>query len=264
MPQKYPTRTGLVAFFDVLGYQDFVLHSDIQKSAEVIEKVVLPMPSIALHLIVERLKLANSEELKRCLGKPVIISDSIVWDFSFDPSLRGGVEIQWITFLTACSLFQQLMFKQWLPVRGAISYGEYYISGSCFAGKPVIEAYALCSKINLVGCGMTLRAEKELPRGKVGGIDAFAGLLTDYLTPLNGLPAQYMKLLNWGFPGGFLLEPLGDDIRDKIVESFLGHGKQIPIETYAKVNNTEAFLRHCQGAKKEWDRLNPPPDKRAG
>jgi hypothetical protein len=195
------------------------------------------------------------------LGKPVCISDSIVWDFLLDPSLKGGLEIQWLTFIGSCCLLQQLMFKHGLPLRGGISYGEYYIEGNCLAGRPVVEAFDLCNKIQLVGCGLTLQAEKELPRSRVGGIDAFGAVLTNYAVPLKGMKPQHMKLLNWAFPGGSLLEPLGENFREQIIEAFLSHGKQIPTEVYEKVNNTEAFFRHCRDAKSAWDKENPPPAK---
>jgi hypothetical protein len=261
MLSQYPTLTGLLAFFDVLGYQSFILHSSIQQSAKIIHEVVLPMPSLARKAILEkqmRFDRKHAEEMEKCMGKPVIISDSIVWDFSFNPSLRGGIQVQWVLFIGACCYLQRLMFDHGLPLRGAISYGEYYIEKGCFAGKPVVEAYDIGSKLDLVGCGLTLQAERELPRGPVGEVDAFAGLVINYPAPLKGSKPQNMKLLNWAFPGGTLLEPFGEDIRSRIIETFSRHGKQISSEVYDKVNNTEALLKHCKAAKQAWDTQNVP------
>jgi hypothetical protein len=125
-----------------------------------------------------------------------------------------------------------------------------------------VEAYDVGNKLDLVGCGLTLQAEKELPQGLVGGIDAFAGLMTDYAAPLKGLQPQNMKVLNWAFPGGNLLEPFGGDIRSRIIEACSKHGKQISSEVYAKVNNTEALLKHCKAAKQAWDAQNLPDQTR--
>ena len=80
----------------------------------------------------------------------------------------------------------------------------------------------------------------------------------NYPAPLKGSKPQNMKLLNWAFPGGTLLEPFGEDIRSRIIETFSRHGKQISSEVYDKVNNTEALLKHCKAAKQAWDTQNVP------
>jgi hypothetical protein len=262
MLRQYPTRTGLLAFFDILGYRSFILHSSIQQSARIVETILLPMPSVVRKTVIDKHRDFDrpwAKELEKHMGKPVIISDSIVLDFSIDPSLEGGIQVQWLVFIEACCYLQRQMFDKGLPLRGAISYGEYYIREGCFVGKPVVEAYDVGNKLDLVGCGLTLQAEKELPQGLVGGYDAFAGLLTNYGAPLKGCKPQNMKLLNWAFPGGTLLEPFGEDIRSRVIEAFLKHEKEISSDVYDKVNNTEALLMHCKAAKQTWDAQNPPP-----
>jgi hypothetical protein len=264
MDKQYSTRTGLLAYFDILGYQNFILHSNIQLMAKIIHEVILPVPDFVRNEIAKKLAIGDAawtaEVMAKCIGKPVVISDSIVWDISFKPSLKEGKYPQWLLFIGGCCHLQRLMFDQGLPLRGAISYGEYYIEKGCFAGKPVVDAHGVSSKLDLVGCGLTLQAEKELPAGDFGGIDALGGLLETYTTPLKGCKAPNMKLLNWAFPGGTLLKPFGDDIRGRVVESFSRYGKPIPIEVYDKVTNTEAFLKGCKAAKQVWDMENPPPE----
>jgi hypothetical protein len=262
MPGQYPTRTGLLAFFDILGYQNFILHSSIQQSAWIIHEVILKMPSLVRKAVIDKYSSVDrtfAEELEKCMSKPVIISDSIVWGFSFNPSLIERIQVQWLVFIEACCYLQRQMFDQGLPLRGAISYGEYFIEEGCLAGKPVVEAHDVGNKLDLVGCALTLQAEKELPQRLDCGIDAFAGLVTDYAAPLKSFKPQNMKLLNWAFPGGTLLEPFGEDIRSRIIEACSKHGKQISSDVYPKVNNTEALLKHCKAAKQAWDAQNPAP-----
>ena len=81
MAQKYTTQTGLVAFFDVLGYQNFILHSDIQKSAEVVEEIIVRMPTLARDLM-------KTKTIANRMTSPINISDSIIWDYPLDPSLE--------------------------------------------------------------------------------------------------------------------------------------------------------------------------------
>jgi hypothetical protein len=259
MADQYPTRTGLIAFFDVLGYKSFMRHSSIEEVASVIHNEILQMPYFVRRQITQRVGEfygSDAEAFETCIGKPVIVSDSIVWDFAFNRALRGGVETQWLAFIGGCCCLMRQMFDHGLPLRGAISYGEYYIEEGCFAGRPVVDAYDACSNLDLVGCGLTLQAERELPKGLVGGMDAIGGLMTGYAAPLKGSQAENMKLLNWAFPGGTLLQPFGECIRSRIVEAFAKHKKGIRTEVWGKVNNTEAFLLHCKALKQTWDAHN--------
>ncbi len=45
------------------------------------------------------------------------------------------------SFVTKCSLLHRLAFEAGLPIRGAISFGEYYVDEKCIIGKPIVEAY---------------------------------------------------------------------------------------------------------------------------
>ena len=139
--------------------------------------------------------------------------------------------------------------------------GEYYIKDNCFAGKPAVEAYDLCHRLELSGCGLTVQAERKLPTMPVGdGIDAFSPVLTTYPTPLKGIKKpQDLKMLNWAFPGGTLLEPFGNEIRQRLTDSFGAHGKEIPVEVYEKLSNTEAFLKHCKKDQEAFNKKCPGP-----
>ena len=183
------TEIGLIAFFDVLGYRSLILNNDVERCASIIQTILLHMPGRVRVAMIGRAKESDpawADEIETSFGKPVIFSDSIVWSCAVKPSLQNGIEIQWLYFLMFCCFFQRTMFDAGMPVRGAISFGEYFIVENCFAGRPIIEAHDLCEKLDLVTCAITPEAEKIRPKGPVGGTDAFGGALVEYPTPIKG------------------------------------------------------------------------------
>lgn len=257
------TETGLIAFFDVLGYRSLLLNNDIQRCSSIIQAILLRVPErvrAAMILRANNFDPAWADAMERSLGKPILFSDSIVWACAVKTALQGGVEIQWLYFLLICCFFQRAMFEKGMPVRGAISFGEYFIVENCFAGRPIVEAHDLCEKLDLVSCAITPEAEKVRPKKRVGGIDAFGGTLVEYPTPVKGTDKpQVLALLNWAFTGGTFLEPFGNDIRFRIVEAFTKHNKPIQGSVHAKVANTEAFLHYCKLVCERWNQENPGP-----
>jgi hypothetical protein len=255
------TNTGLIAFFDVLGYRSLLLNNDVRYCASIIQNVLLRMPEQVRKAMEARAREFDPqwyEQIEKCLARPVVFLDSIVWAYTFNPQLKGGIEIQWLYFILLCCLFQRRMFDEGMPIRGAISFGEYFIAENCFAGTPIVEAHDLSEQLQLVGGAITLKAEQVRPKGPVGGIDAFSGVLVKYPTPLKSAEKlQTHALLNWAFPGGRFLNPFGDRIRFRVIEAFTKHQKPIPSSAQAKVTNTEAFLHYCKNACDRWNRENP-------
>ena len=257
------TETGLIAFFDVLGYRSLLLNNDVHQCASIIQEILLGVPDQVRKKTegrAQQFSLDWSNEMRKSLRNPIIFSDSIVWACAIKPGLQGGIEIQWLYFLLICCFFQRNMFDHGMPVRGAISFGEYFIVENCFAGRPIVEAHDLCEKLDLVSCAITPEADMVRPKGPVGGIDAFGGTLVDYPTPVKCKDKpQTLTLLNWAFTGGTFLEPLGSDIRSRIVEACTKHNKPIQGSVDAKINNTEAFLHYCKLVGERWNQENPGP-----
>lgn len=257
------TNTGLIAFFDVLGYRSLLLNNDVRYCASIIQKVLLRVPEQVRKAMEARARESVPqwyEEMAKCLARPVIFSDSIVWACTFNTQLNGGAAIQWFYFILLCCLFQRSMFDEGMPIRGAISFGEYFIAENCFAGTPILEAHDLSEQLQLVGCAITRKAEQVRPKGPIGEIDAFSGVLVEYSPPLKRTAKlQTHTLLNWAFPGGSFLNPFGGSIRFRVIEAFTKHQKQITSSVQAKVTNTEVFLHHCKNACDRWNRKHPGP-----
>jgi hypothetical protein len=258
-------KTGLIGFFDILGYGELIGKNDLRYCASVIEAIVLRAPHHAQHLIARKLSESNSEALKPCFEQPIIFSDTVVFPFRIihelevKPGVLAGVEIQWFTFFILCLSFQRLMFLSGLPVRGAISYGEYYTNNACFAGKPIIDAYKISGQIQLVSCAITPDCAELMPKGDLAGVNVNEGLLLRYSTPVKAEAPLDLFLTNWSHPGGNLFQPFPDDFAAEILKSFTAHNKSISRAVDGKRLNTELFLNACQARQTEWNKKYPGP-----
>jgi len=135
------------------------------------------------------------------------------------------------------------MFQKDLPVRGAIGYGPYFVKKTCFAGKPIVEAYRLANSLDLAGCALTPSAcdqVKKLLSGETfkTAREFINTLLVEYLTPLKNSEQKRLLMIDFSIPNYSAM-----DIRQIVVESFHGHNKDIPESAQTKVQNTEMMLR---------------------
>jgi hypothetical protein len=267
MTNKDPRRieTGFVGFFDILGYKSF-LESGI---TELTFKVIGILGGLSQR-VSENNKLHKALcahmgnyfapdhpascdlrwELERV--KTLIVSDSILlwssYEESRDRSKRPG---QAATFLVTASVLERLMFEEGLPVRGAITFGDFIVVENVFAGKPIVQAYTLGQSLDLAACAIHPTAESQ-----------FKTLLTiapdESMLQADGLPlvrypvptktdraGSELLCLNLAWPTLSEYPPLKDrpNPRRYIEEKFSAHGKQVGRNAISKVENTEKFLR---------------------
>jgi len=241
-------KTGLVAFFDILGYKNIIENNDIEIVAEFIADELTKLPRSAFEDAAKLLRPLDidkrdlSDEFEDLISH-VSISDSILLTTHLkrdaDSDTKGST---WLLFLIVCLLLTRKMFENGLPIRGAIGYGDYFVKGSCFAGMSIVEAYELTDMLELSGCVLTYNAMKflkelrdEIFENARRFIDS---ILIEYLTPLKNCQREKLLMINFSVP-----EYSSKDISQIVVESFHGYNKDISESVLNKERNTEMMLR---------------------
>lgn len=232
------TQKGIVGFFDILGYQSLLEKNEPEEIAE----TVLPFLAGIKSEVLDDLKTRNisyKEELiimVRDYIKWLVFSDTILLTMPIQESDRNINLILWGIFFTVSKRLQTKMFRNGLPLRAAISYGKFYIKDTCFAGRTIIEAYQLCNQLEFAACVLTESCSKELENCDIKKLfnnkDVF-----DYLVPKKDGELRMLTL------AAYVYNTEKEDLRTQVLESFLGHNKDIPISAQKKITNTEQWLR---------------------
>lgn len=177
--------------------------------------------------------------------------------------------------IKSCVLLR-LAFEGGIPLRGAISYGKYYIHEKCFLGTPIVEAYEEERKQNWSGATLCKSAEKkfkslykELQRRKtqnyrgiiVNPTASFESiidyLIYEYPVPYDGDKVEVKPALCWD---DFVVDYLTLDdipelnngkekkfIKDRVRNQFATHQKSIEYpKVKHKIENTSEFLFKCR------------------
>jgi hypothetical protein len=125
--------TGFFGFFDILGYTEFIEHNDLDRQIEIYEKHMMMLHEIAITLN----KRDPEQYLSMNKTKSLRFSDTII--LYQRETLKGPA--LGTSFILKAALLLRIAFEQGIPIRGAISYGDYFIHDQCVLGKPVTEAY---------------------------------------------------------------------------------------------------------------------------
>lgn len=245
-------ETGLVGVFDILGYQNIIQNNQINYVAELITKVIQQLPKDILDYM-KGVTMATKENKL----EPVdiidykIISDTIIIympDHKF-PDLNDRLYSFAIFFAYAAFLLNR-SFRKGIPLRGSLSYGEYFVSQNTFAGRPLVDCYRLGNSLEISGCVLT----KELTEVMrvVNNFDKeyssrFVEIFyTPYLVPLKNNIAEKIHIINWITSLGELEETIQNDVRQYVYESFKYHNKDIMPVVMNKIENTEMTIRYLR------------------
>ena len=231
-------QTGIVGFFDILGYQNLLENNEPEEIAE----TVLPFFAGIKSEVLDDLKKRNisyKEELiimVRDYIKWLVFSDTILLTMPIQKSDRELNLILWGIFFMVSKRLQTMMFRNGLPLRAAISYGKFYIKDTCFAGRTIIEAYLLCNQLEFAACVLTESCSKELENCDIKKLfnnkDVF-----DYLVPKKDGESRMLTL------AAHTYDREKEDMTTQVLEAFWGHKKDIPIHVQKKITSTDQWLR---------------------
>ena len=259
-------KTGLVGFFDILGYSQMLLANDVSSTAGIVVDVLSEVPENVVSGVLgdqglERLDdLVSWPEFERYFQGLVreemdwlLFSDSILISLP----LRTDRDIfYWGTsvvgFVQVCAFLLRQMFDVGLPLRGGVSFGEFFIQDTYFAGQPIIDAYRHSESLDLSGCVLAPSVERMYDQMKRHAADAgyeasMRGMLdqlcVSYLIPKKRERVDAGLLVNWvNLPMRFF-DGLPSDIREYVYSSFVAHNKDVVPAVQPKIDNTEAFVR---------------------
>lgn len=242
--------SGLVAFFDILGYQNIILNNEIEKVSSLISGTLIRLPELVRKSVKEELDDSIRERMDTQYTSKIetlLISDSILSSVAIklDPE-SIPTRLQCFIFLKYARCLTREMFNMGLPVRGVINTGEFFREGQCFAGKPIINCYKIAQQLELSGIVLTKEAFKELEKININAeyvLSPITGF--SYLVPQHNNDEKMFMLDWWDH------KKSGADIRQLVFESFRGHNKDVPESVLKKLRNTEFSIRAFIQNKKE-------------
>jgi hypothetical protein len=162
---------GLIAFFDILGYQSFLENNSATESAEKVLGFINDIPN-TVKKNVSKAWLEAANQNRHMISNEIvdsfnhlIFSDTIVLSVKYPKNATESWKQNALCFLVSASGYLcGDMFNRGLPLRGAIVEGEFLVKDFCFAGKAIVEAYKLCESLNYSGivCSHELQARAEM------------------------------------------------------------------------------------------------------
>jgi hypothetical protein len=268
-PKPIMPKQGAVALFDVLGYQALLANNSLEKAVGIARKNLVALPATLMNSVCRALDL----DPEGILGARVhdiewtVFSDTIIlaWEFpspsarlTWPPNAPSRLQrnwerlfvtnSQWVIFLNTCAVIMRQLFIAGLPLRGAIHFGEYFIDGQCFAGKPIVAAYQDANLQDWCGCTVDRRIERHYKKMlRFTGADKPISrwILVDYPVPVKRGPRTKRSVLNWVWlRGSPVVTKIRRDPEAYVRTSFSAHQKEITTNVEKKVNNTVAFVRH--------------------
>ena len=117
-----PTQ-GLVAFIDILGYQNFIDNNSVEKAVDILTEVFTGLKDAVIEDYRNSWIKRPDETNKRFEDVTIqTLSDSIILHFP----ARGAMfpMRDWLTFLQTTRVIQRRLFDNGFPSRGAIASGE--------------------------------------------------------------------------------------------------------------------------------------------
>lgn len=242
---KHNVMNGLVAFIDILGYNNLIENNELEIVAELISDELVKIDEHVKQAIKDNFSFLPSE-IATDIGNivsSIAISDSILLTAQIDENQSNEVMgLVWLVFIIACQRLTRRLFLKGLPTRGAVSYGQFFVAGNCFAGIPIVDAYNLSQRLELSGCVLTssarIKVKDLLSSGTLIHAKKILNLaLINYLVPLKGGELKEHVIIN------FLAPNCDSDINKFVLDSFQGYNKAISEKVMQKIKNTEMMFR---------------------
>jgi hypothetical protein len=259
-------KTGLLGWLDILGYSSFVENSDLAYAGEIIREVIATAQSSSgerIDSIVAdfqapqeyREKLANVVRETKNSTKWIIFADTIVLALSVpqsEPSSKARLRLA--TFFEQAKNLTAEFFFAGLPVRGAISFGQFYAHDTLplFAGKRLVEAHKFADAQQWSGCIFTPACEAALTN-KERADEVFAKYGLQYpvsfrwkgcseITTSSTLTLNWLSGCDWD-----RFDSVYPEFKELARTQFSMHNKDISGDgVQTKISNTVAFMEHVR------------------
>ena len=256
--QEPEWQIGFVAYIDILGYKALAQQKGGAEAVKDVVKTLNESPSAVRKRLTENLVLPRyiwSPERKEIMRDSLqqieqgtrVMSDSILLFLPCrsSPDVDEKAASKGLVFVGYCQGLCSHLFREGLPVRGAISHGEYLLAETMFAGTPIMAAYELSGKIDASCVVITpefetlCRGIKDKTLSKV--LDRFVPEIPVPLKNAGTCPLRVLKytpqedVYGGKGPAGAAL-----DVRIKkfVYDAFTKHQGTIPADVYRKYFNT--------------------------
>ncbi|MGD8487130.1 MAG: hypothetical protein PVH07_10875, partial [Chloroflexota bacterium] len=241
-------KTGLVGFFDILGYQQMLLANDVSSTARIVVDVLSEVPDTVVSGVLDDQGLERADDLaswpefsRYFQGLVREEMDWLLFSDTILVSLPLRIDrdiIHWATsvvgFVEVCAVLLRQMFDVGLPLRGGVSFGEFFIQDTYFAGQPIIDAYRHSESLDLSGCVLAPSVERMYRQMRQHAVDAdyeesvrsmLDQLCVSYLIPRKRDRVETGLMVNWVNLPMRSFEGLPADLREYVYSSFVAHNK---------------------------------------
>jgi len=244
-------RYGIVGFFDILGYQNFLEHNKEETSyARVIDKLLSIRDTIPANL---KSSIRGATDMGFKIVDEMtwlVFSDTVVLTLPLPKEDKPNeLAMRWSAFLLSSIHLWREMFDFGLPIRGAIDCGNYYTKEYCLAGDPIIAAYKLAHDLDLAAIALTQRAfsvsteTANHPEEKKNLSAVLPTQVLQYKAPRKMQNPESIPLLN-SLGVLFSTNPeIKPDVTQYVLSRFWAHKKQLDEDGLRKAKNTETHLR---------------------
>lgn len=233
---------GLIGFFDILGYQNFLENNSATDSALEVLDIITGIPVEVRNFTASVVESKRPEDKEYCDALThLVFSDTIVFTLVYPDNVGDDWKFNAQSFMSvSSSVLAAEMFKKGLPIRGVIHEGDFLVKETCLAGKGIVEAYQLCESLDFSGVVYTpsLRDGMELKSNNDGRFTF------TYLAPQKGGGEVKLLHANWLlFLGNEGLAQCSEDVEKYVLESFWAHQKDCSNKVDSKVRNTVKVIR---------------------
>jgi len=259
--------TGFFGFFDILGFKEIIDKNSLDYLCDVIGPILDTLDNQAVTM-------GGVDPLQGLCIHPTntfVFSDTIILYEKAPQMPNRHIPSFGPTFIDKAAILTRLAFEKGVPLRGAISFGEYTVTDRYFFGKPILEAYMAeqkCKWSGVIFCESAVKQMQQQPptqRVNWRGLENFPLenhpfreelIVSDHKDPKGKTPRfpalrwdDILKVRQYVPDGLERLNSTKDDalIRKRIEDAFSQHNKDIHNEkTERKIENTFNFLIHCR------------------
>lgn len=254
---KSHIKSGIVCFFDILGYKSIMENNSLESIHTIIEEIFYKTPDDVVNQLTKGGNDALNEEIRETITnhiKHIIVSDSIVVFIDTENLTTNEIRLIDGVFVFYISFLFRLFFNRGLPMRAGIAFGEYLIYESTFAGKTIVESYSLSDSLEFSGLAM-----KEETFDKIKVFFEKKSISTKLLT------TQFIKFTSPTKNGDQSLYQLNwmgrsfkcHDTEQRAFNCFHAHGKTSNQSVMNKIKNTVNTIRYFKFIKTTPKTLEP-------
>jgi len=139
--------SGFFALFDILGFKEIIKNNDLEYLGNIIGNLLDTLDSNAVTIAGQD----TNQELSLGKTNSIVFSDTIILYEDMRQMIDGTIPYFGPSIIAKSSILLRLAFESGIPLRGAISYGDYLISKNYFLGKPIVDAYSAERNCNWSG-----------------------------------------------------------------------------------------------------------------